>query len=38
MFDNGKAKPEGDREPLLKIRQVMVKFDTFFELLSGTWR
>ena len=36
MIDEGKAKLEGDREPLLKIQQAMVKFDPAFELLPGT--
>ena len=38
MIDEGKAKLEGDREPLVKIQQAMVKFDLFFELLPGTRR
>jgi alkyl sulfatase BDS1-like metallo-beta-lactamase superfamily hydrolase len=36
MIDEGKAKLEGDREPLVKIQQAMVKFDPFFEMLPGT--
>lgn len=36
LVDAGKATLAGDREPLVKIQQAMVKFDPFFELLPGT--